>query len=293
MQFTPLGSLVEGSVAVLSPERLEATRERLEAGLARLSDLHDEMSARAALLTSAISRAEGLRQTMLNQLDAITPDCDLEESGDDELLLGWSAHDHQERLGTTTDDREAVSEDEGAQCEDEGVLDNEDGCWCMDVVGGGEYSLGWSEGESLQQDKPARGSPDHEPSLGSSAALDQRSWVHAQERHARDFDDEYQCEDEGAAGNYGADDKDDAPTPSAPNWPPAPSPWPLLAPPARTDRAGFNPYGNVGEMVPLTAERTRARQAEIDAMVDEYDMLAIGKPSPFAISLRLASAGLL
>jgi hypothetical protein len=93
-------------------------KDRLERALARLSDLHDELATRHALLSSGMARADCLRQTMIAQLDAADGDTDLED----------------------------VSEDEGAQCEDEGAEETDDN------REDAEPSLGATEGPTGSRD---------------------------------------------------------------------------------------------------------------------------------------------
>lgn len=66
--------------------------------------------------------------SLITALDVMEVDPDLEDGGDLEPLLGWTG----EGRGTVAldptvnhdDDREEVSEDEGAQCDDEGEIDH-------------------------------------------------------------------------------------------------------------------------------------------------------------------------
>lgn len=120
-------------------------------------------------------------ERLINMLDDMEPDCDLEpwlgsgddcesDSADDEPSLGWTTSGH---LGSTLpedDERENVSEDEGA------------------ITGDDEYSLGWTE--EIDQERRLRVAAgvwqdeDAEPSLG---------WA---ESHGRGIVGEQNCIDD-------------------------------------------------------------------------------------------------
>ncbi|MFZ5674421.1 MAG: hypothetical protein ACOZAM_15805 [Pseudomonadota bacterium] len=77
-------------------------------------------------------------ERLIGMLDAMDPDSDLEDSGDREPWLGAAEGDRYSNHGwdlSPSDEREEECEDEGAQCDDEGVLDNEDLCSFGDDLG--------------------------------------------------------------------------------------------------------------------------------------------------------------
>lgn len=170
----------------------------------------------------------------MEDLDALDGDADMEPSlGAPEVrvkcseLFGPSGFFRTRLVGETVDqrlwseggdadEREAVSEDEGAQCDDEGVLDNEDACTVEDGVNGasGEYTLGWSEGESqgVGRGLLSAGSDEYEPSLGASAQVDQTQWGGSlppgRDGNVIDAEDEHDgCEEE-VDQNTGDDEPD-------------------------------------------------------------------------------------
>lgn len=74
-------------------------------------------------------------ERLIDMLDAMEPDPDLEDGGDDEPWLGWCGQSRKQYGGR--DDREEACEDEGGQCEDEGAYADK------------EPSLGWTSDEAL------------------------------------------------------------------------------------------------------------------------------------------------
>lgn len=78
----------EGLRAIPRTLRTPDHRKRLEDGLERLGGLFEQMAFRAALLTAGMDRLNGLRASMIDQLDALdAPAEDLEPVGDDEPSL--------------------------------------------------------------------------------------------------------------------------------------------------------------------------------------------------------------
>jgi len=121
----------EGLRALPRTLRTPYHRRRLELGLERIDGLYEQMAARAALLKAGLSRLDGLRAGMIDQLDAIDGDADFEPSlGASELRAtesqAFSAATMPLNGGGWTD-AEDECEDEGAACDDEGFdVDGED-----------------------------------------------------------------------------------------------------------------------------------------------------------------------
>jgi hypothetical protein len=68
----------EGLRAIPRTLRTPDHRKRLEDGLERLGGLFEQMALRAALLTAGMERLNGLRSSMIEQLDALDGDADFE-----------------------------------------------------------------------------------------------------------------------------------------------------------------------------------------------------------------------
>lgn len=95
----------EGLRAIPRTLRTPDHRKRLEDGLERLGGLFEQMASRAALLSAGMERLNGLRASMIDQLDAIDGDADFEASiGDDD------------READAGDDREADHDAEPSLC---------------------------------------------------------------------------------------------------------------------------------------------------------------------------------
>ncbi len=151
-------------------------------------------------MESALDRLLAAVDGVLADLDALDGDGDLEPALGapenpcmrfnpsifrDGQLIGWRPPGDQRvwSEGGNVDEREDVSEDEGADTGDD------------------EHSLGWTEHESVHA-RPGLypfgfASDDGEPGLSASEGVDQRGWVHPQPAQLRHEDREEQCEDEG------------------------------------------------------------------------------------------------
>lgn len=91
-------------------------------------------------------------ERLIDMLDAMEPDFDLEETGDDEPSIGWANSQQgmgggSGAYGPLDDEREDACEDEGAQCEDEGACIQSQPHDALDE-GNDEPFLGWSERQS-------------------------------------------------------------------------------------------------------------------------------------------------
>jgi hypothetical protein len=159
--------------------------KRLVAALERLQAIYEPIERRQQMLALGLCRLEGLRQSLVGQLDALSTDENLEHDASDEPWLGWTITGH----GSWSTDLPAMD------CEAD---DSER-----------EHTLGWGAG--VDQKRLGYGSEDGEPNLGSSADVDQREWVQSQSKGWSAFDGEEECEDEGAqceGGGQGEDDED-------------------------------------------------------------------------------------
>ncbi len=86
------------------------------------------MNALPRNITAAPTARAALEQAiegLIALLDALEPDPDLEENGDDEPSLGWTDRGPAAIRDSVNDDREEECEDEGAQCDDEGARDED------------------------------------------------------------------------------------------------------------------------------------------------------------------------
>ena len=90
-----------------------------------------------AVTPSMRLRLETTIENLLVLLDEIDGDPDQEDVGDMEPNLGWT--DRPTASMIDTDEREEVSEDEGAQCDDEGQCDYDEPGF---IWGGGEEGKG-------------------------------------------------------------------------------------------------------------------------------------------------------
>lgn len=117
----------EGLRAIPRTLRTPDHRKRLEDGLERLGGLFEQMAFRAALLAAGMDRLNGLRASMIDQLDALdAPTEDMEPDADLEPSLC-----HPGAMGSDpVEDLEQDSEDEGAQCDDEGFDSDSEASLC-------------------------------------------------------------------------------------------------------------------------------------------------------------------
>jgi hypothetical protein len=133
-------------------------KDRLERALGRLGELYDEMATRHALLSSGMARADGLRQTMIAQLDALDGDPDLEPSlAHPEFSERHNPYIMARRRPGATDDREEQCEDEGAETGD-----------CEPMLG---------RTEVIDQTRQQIGQDDLEPSFGAQPGCNQLNWT--------------------------------------------------------------------------------------------------------------------
>jgi hypothetical protein len=107
---------------------------RLERALERLGELRELFALRIAQLQQAQHRIGELTAQGIDRLDELDGDPDLEPT------LGWVAlWGDQTRLDLRdVDEREDVSEDEGAACEDEGFK-------CDDEHDGRDFMCNWQD----------------------------------------------------------------------------------------------------------------------------------------------------
>lgn len=207
---TATGTLLEANEAPALPTQPADAASRLQAGLERLQCLHDEMATRHALLSTGMSRLEGLRQTMIAQLDAITGDADLEPSlGFPELRLpNW-------QLGYFPHERTALTQDPGATDDREQAEDDEPNLgWeshgAQLSLGAGahdqEPALGWPDrmnqvphrrSTTDYEDEPALGAPERHPNVPSGGFIDFSSREPSQEDWAQGAHDDREDEHDG------------------------------------------------------------------------------------------------
>ena len=117
-----LGGGWEGTRAFPRGFRTPDTRKRLEAALERLQHHHDRFARHSIRAAQALSRIDGLRATMIGQLDLIDGDADLEDGGDAEPSLSFGHGLDQDTAirsepigGARFLDLEEACEDEGAE----------------------------------------------------------------------------------------------------------------------------------------------------------------------------------
>lgn len=156
----------EGLRAVPRTLRTPDHRKRLEDGLERLGGLFEQMAFRAALLAAGMDRLNGLRASMIDQLDALdAPTEDMEPDADLEPSLC-----HPGAMGSDpVEDLEQDSEDEGAQCDDEGFDSDSEANLCGVTFGA---PFGSHDGENertadygMDQRRPARVTDNEPPAL--------------------------------------------------------------------------------------------------------------------------------
>lgn len=130
----------EGLRAIPRTLRTPDHRKRLEDGLERLGGLFEQMAFRATLLAAGMDRLNGLRASMIDQLDALdAPTEGLEPSGDDEPALCHSGALGSDSLDGLEDDRadwEPDNDDEPSLCGEIGLPHH------GHAVGGGAVGMG-------------------------------------------------------------------------------------------------------------------------------------------------------
>lgn len=113
----------EGLRAIPRTLRTPDHKKRLEDGLERLGGLFEQMAHRAAMLAAGMDRLNGLRASMIDQLDAIDADPDLEPSLAHPEVGHWLSQAHS---STTLPLGDAEWTDLEEACEDEGAVEEDD-----------------------------------------------------------------------------------------------------------------------------------------------------------------------
>lgn len=149
-------------------EQLE--RRRIESALSRLDEIYEPIRRRRDLLNVGLSRINGLRETMVAQLDAITPDADLEPSLSASIpqLRPFGSRDTW--VQGADDEREGEHDGREPDHDDEASLVGTVGSPDRHAVGGTLANLGEVDLEDECEDEGAP-TGDDEPELGDGAVL--------------------------------------------------------------------------------------------------------------------------
>lgn len=157
--------------AVAAAERLaELERLRISGALARLDDLYEPIRRRRDYLDGGLARIDGLRATMVAQLDAITADVDLEPSLSASIpqLRPFGSRDTW--IQGADDEREGEHDGREPDHDDEASLVGTVGSPDRHAVGGALANLGEVDLEDQCEDEGAP-TGDDEPELGDGAVL--------------------------------------------------------------------------------------------------------------------------